>query len=224
MSALARGYKPPGVQRVGGYELDAFVVQFEPATGAFDFSFRLGASVATLAASPAAPNERLRLFLVNGPFELEEPSLLDDPFCFALPRFEWKGELLRLPGNRRLVAVAFEAALEPARYRCELSVLGEAGHDELVVLSWQRELRAGLEGLGDWLALVRQNGRFPAGEGKRFVAEAAALRAAGQLDDDQHAALWAVVNAVSEGGDPKRAWVAAEVAARALGLPPLAPT
>lgn len=216
MTFRTASYKPPGVTHAGGYELDRFVVEYDDADDSLDFRLELGVSVGIYWALPAAPNDRLRVLLVDGAaFHVDEPSLALDPFCCHVPRFEFRPGL-ELNGGRSLVAVAFEAALRPGRYRCEFSVLGRDGQDELRVLQWQRQVPTGLGGLRTWLECVVNHLELPEGELEDYELEVAALFAAGQLDERQRDLALAVPKARRERVDPSRAQEAARACLAAL--------
>lgn len=202
-------FKPPGLSHAGGYELDRFVVEYDDAHDTLDFRLELGVSVGIYWALPAAPNDRLQVFLVDGAaFHVDEWELQLDPFCCHVPRFEFRPDLT-LSGGRTLVAVAFEAGLRPGRYRCEFSLLGADGQDELRVLAWERRLEGGLPGLRSWLTCVVRHFALPDGELEDFELSVKALLEAGQLDARQGQLASAVASALRARGDPKPAQDAA---------------
>jgi hypothetical protein len=209
-------YNPPGLTHAGGYEVDRFVVEYDDADDTLDFRFELGVSVGIYWALPAAPNDRLRVLLVDGAaFHVDEPSLALDPFCCLVPRFEFQPGM-QLSGGRTLVSVAFEAGLRPGRYRCEFSLLGRDGFDELRVLQWERQVPTGLAGLRSWLECVVNHLELPEGETEAYELEVAALAAAGQLDARQRDLALAVTEARREHVDPSRAQEAARACLAAL--------
>lgn len=216
MTVSTASYQPPGVSHVGGYELDRFVAEYDPADDTLDFRLELGVSVGLYWALPAAPNDRLRVFLVDGAaFHVDEPSLQADPFFGQVPRFEWR-PALPLPGGRTLVSVAFEAGVRPGRYRCEFSVLGQDGQDELRVLQWARRLPGGLEGLRSWLACAQAQRALPEGELEDFERTVAELAATRQLDARQVALANEVAALLREREDPRGIEAAARAGLQAL--------
>lgn len=216
MPISTASYKPPGVSHVGGYELDRFVAEYDSSDDTLDFRLELGVSVGIYWALPAAPNDRLRVFLVDGAaFHVDEPALQFDPFCGEVPRFEWR-PALPLTGGRTLVAVAFEAGVRPGRYRCEFSVLGEGGQDELRVLAWRRQVPEGVAGLREWLTCAEAHWNLPEGELEDFERTVAGLAGAGQLDARQVALAHDVFRLLRVRSDFRGIEVAARACREAL--------
>jgi hypothetical protein len=131
---------------LGGYDLDAIVIEYDDDADmfefryAYDFRFELGQGLGIYWALPIERNGRLRLAHVDGAaYTLDEPILIADPWICDLPRLEWRGELKTFDDRTRLVTVAVEAKSQPAWYRCELVVLPERGTQALICFEWRAE-------------------------------------------------------------------------------------
>src|SRR5687767_1396315 len=103
MTTRAHRFRPPIPVSLGGYELDAFVVE-EDDDAQLDFRFELGRGLGIFWALPAGRHDRLRLLHVDGAaYTVDEPVLIQDPWVCELPRLEWLTQHITLAGGRRLV-------------------------------------------------------------------------------------------------------------------------
>ncbi len=131
MPATAR-CKPPRQVAVGDYALDGIEIELGEDETDLTFRLLLGQGLGIYWALPASRNGRLRLAHVDGAaYHLPEPELVADPWCCDVPLLEWDGEIGQLGNGRTLIGIRFEAALQPAAYRCEL-VTRRGGNEALV--------------------------------------------------------------------------------------------
>lgn len=138
----------PGI-RVGEYDLDAVAIEYDPDTNRFDFRLELGSGLGIYWALPAGPNDRLRLFHVDGAaYTVDEPELIEDPFVCDLD-LEWTGtlaEIEKLDTEEDLVSVRIRATSNPATYRCEIGTYWRKAEmfweprdlQSQVVLQWRK--------------------------------------------------------------------------------------
>ena len=135
MTSVVR-IRPEDKLSCGDYDLDAFVVELDDDT--LDFRFELGRGLGIYWALPAADGDRLRLAHVDGAaYEVEEPSLVADPFLFDFPRKEWRGELGRLEDGSTVLAVIVDASAAPPRYRCEVVRRTAQGEELTRTFAWE---------------------------------------------------------------------------------------
>lgn len=136
MSLRTHRFAAPTPITLGGYDLDAFVVEDDDQAPHLGFRFELGRGLGIYHALPAGPNDRLRLVHVDGAaYTVDEPVVIADPWVCELPRLEWPGGQMPLAGGARLVSVAIAMQARPASYRCELLVATRSGH-EWICLHW----------------------------------------------------------------------------------------
>ncbi len=115
MATRTHRFKPPTKCNVGGYELDAFVVEENDETGELDFRLELGRELFIYWALPAAKDDRLRLVLVDCAVAEVDTGLVEDPFVGALPSTTFAGQVtatIELDGD--------------GGYRCQIVSRGRA--------------------------------------------------------------------------------------------------
>ena len=121
-----------------GYDLDAVALEFDTDGALLDLRFELGRGFDIYYAVPVAPGRRLRLFHVDSAvYELEDVTLVRDPYELEVEMLEWRGELGRVgvDGERTVEYVRLEASASPASYRCEVTVRDRDGTRHLFALS-----------------------------------------------------------------------------------------
>jgi hypothetical protein len=70
-------------------------------------------------------------------YTLDEPELIADPWICDLPRLEWSGDLKTFGDGKKLVAVAVEAKLAAAWYRCSIVVRDKDGKESSESFEWR---------------------------------------------------------------------------------------
>ncbi|MBL8917044.1 MAG: hypothetical protein JNM17_40440 [Archangium sp.] len=119
---IAHRFKPPEKLQVSGYDFDAFTVE-EDEHGDFDFRLELGEGNNVYWAIPAGGfGGHLRLFHVSATwaYELEEPSLEQDPFVGELARVTFEGD------GKPIKSVSIELHANPQSYSCVLVLANRA--------------------------------------------------------------------------------------------------
>lgn len=128
---------PPSPVRCDDFDLDAVVIEHDPAHG-FAFRLVLGRGYDIFWAVPAAANDRLRLIHVDAAvYHVDEPTLHADPYTTDLPRMRWDDVDHDLRGGGTVVGVECEASAAPGAYRCAVTVRAEDGTTTTTTLAWE---------------------------------------------------------------------------------------
>ena len=128
---------PPQRPPVGDYDLDHIGVRLGEDETELDFRLELGQGVGFYWGEPAARNDRLRLWHVDGAaYYVPEHELIEDPWTCDLALTMY-GDLGRLGNGRTLVEIRITVTSTPPSYACEF-VTRRAGVEEQVTrLSWR---------------------------------------------------------------------------------------
>jgi hypothetical protein len=118
---IVHRFRPPSPKpQIGGYDLDAFVIE-EDEAGDFDFRFELGMGLGIFWALPAALGDRLRLLHVDGAaYTVDEPELSADPFVATFGPLTFQGN------GAPIVSVTIELTENPPGYACVVFPTGRA--------------------------------------------------------------------------------------------------